>query len=59
MTSMTTNLNQQEEGLAERKKLKDLMDMYLEIIDLARFTARRFLPLHWELKNLYKQNKDL
>lgn len=33
-----------EEGFAERKKLKDLMDMYKETIDLARFTAKRFLP---------------
>jgi hypothetical protein len=37
---------QKEEGLAERKKLKELMDMYKETIDLARFTTRRFFPLH-------------
>jgi hypothetical protein len=48
-----------EEGLAERKKLKDLMDMYKETIDLARFTTKRFLPLHRQLRNLYRQNKDL
>lgn len=47
------------EELAKRKKLKDLMDMYLETIDMARFTVRRFLPLHRQLKNLYKQNRDL
>jgi hypothetical protein len=43
-----------EEGLAERKKLKDLMDMYKETIDLARFTTKRFLPLHRHLRNIYK-----
>jgi len=32
--------------LDDRKKLKDLMDIYKETIDLARFTTRRFLPLH-------------
>jgi cell division protein FtsB len=47
------------EGLAERKKLKDLMDMYLETIDKSRFTTKRFLPLHRQLKNLYRQNMDL
>jgi hypothetical protein len=47
------------EGLAERKKLKDLMDMYLETIDKARFTTKRFLPLHRQLRNLYRQNMDL
>jgi hypothetical protein len=51
--------NLKGEGLAERKKLKDLMDMYLETIDKARFTAKRFLPLHRQLKNLYRQNRDL
>jgi hypothetical protein len=34
------------QGLSEREKLKDLMDMYLEIIDKAMFTTKRFLPLH-------------
>jgi hypothetical protein len=46
------------EGLAERKKMKDLMDVYLETIDKANFTTRIFLPLHRQLKNLYKKNKD-
>jgi hypothetical protein len=32
------------EGLAKRKKIKDLMDMYKETIDLAKFTTRIFLP---------------
>jgi hypothetical protein len=46
------------EGLDERKKLKDLMDMYLETIDKSRITVKRFFPLHGKLKHLYKQNKD-
>jgi hypothetical protein len=44
--------NLKGEGLAERKKLKDLMDMYLETIDKARFTTKIFLPLHRQLNNL-------
>jgi hypothetical protein len=47
------------EGLAERKKLSGLMDMYQETIDEARFVEKIFLPLHRQLKNLYRQNKDL
>jgi DNA polymerase III delta subunit len=47
------------EGSDERKKLKDLMDMYMETIDKARFTTRIFLPLHRQLRNLYRQNRDL
>ena len=51
--------NLKGEGLVERKKLNDLMDMYMETIDKARFVAKRFPPLHRQLKNLYRQNKDL
>jgi hypothetical protein len=51
--------NLKVEGLVERKKLNDLMDMYLENIDKARFVAKRFLPLHRKLKNLYRQDKYL
>jgi hypothetical protein len=47
------------EGLVERKNMKDLMDMYKETIELAKFTTRRFLPLHRQLRNMYKKNKDL
>jgi hypothetical protein len=47
------------EGLAKRKKMKELMDMYKETIDLANFTSRRFLPLDRLLRNLYKKKKDL
>jgi len=35
------------------------MDMYRETIDEAKFTARRFMPLHRKLRNLYRQNRDL
>jgi hypothetical protein len=38
--------NLKGEGLDERKKFKDLMDLYLETIDKSRFTTKRFLPLH-------------
>ena len=41
------------------KKLKDIMDMYKETIDMARFTTMRFLPLHRQLRNLYRKKKDL
>jgi uncharacterized protein (DUF3084 family) len=51
--------NLKREGLVERKKLNDLMDMYLETIDKASFVAKRFMPLHRQLKNLYIQNRDL
>jgi hypothetical protein len=47
------------EGLDEMKNFKDLMDMYLETIDKARFIAKRFMPLHRKIINLYRQNKDL
>jgi hypothetical protein len=47
------------QGLAERKKLSGLMDMYQETTHEAKFTARRFLPLHRQLRNLYRKNKDL
>jgi hypothetical protein len=47
-----------EESLTERRKMKELMDMYNETLDLERFTARRFLPLHRQLKNLYRKNRS-
>jgi hypothetical protein len=43
--------------LVAKKKLNGLMDMYHETIDKARFIAKRFRPLHRQLKNLYRQNK--
>jgi len=45
------------ESLTGRRKMKDLMDMYNETLDLERFSARRALPLHKQLKNLYKKNR--
>jgi hypothetical protein len=47
-----------EESLSERRKMKELMDMYNETLDLERFAARRPLPLHRKLKTLYMKNKS-
>jgi hypothetical protein len=52
-------VNLKGEGLVERKKLKDIMDMYIETIDKSKFIEKRFLPLHRRLKNLYRQNIGL
>ena len=46
------------EGLFERIKMKELMDNYKNTLDLERFVARRALPLHKQLKNLYTKNRD-
>jgi hypothetical protein len=35
------------------------MGMYNETLDLERFTARIFLPLHIQLKTLYRQNMSI
>jgi hypothetical protein len=40
-----------------KNKIKGLMDMYHETIDKAKLISKRFLPLHRQLKNLYRQNK--
>jgi hypothetical protein len=34
------------EGLSERIKMKELMDMHNNTLDLVRFAARRAPPLH-------------
>jgi hypothetical protein len=47
-----------EERLTERRKMKELMDMYSETLDLVRFSARGALPLRRKLKILYRQNKS-
>jgi hypothetical protein len=47
------------ERLTERRKMSELMDMYNEILDLARFTARRLFPLHRQLQTLYMHNRSL
>jgi hypothetical protein len=36
--------------------MKEMMDMYSETLDMARFSARRALPLHRKLKTLYRKN---
>jgi uncharacterized protein YaaN involved in tellurite resistance len=42
--------------LDSRRKLKEMLDMYEETIDKARFLDKIFFPLHRKLKNLYRQN---
>jgi uncharacterized protein (DUF3084 family) len=44
------------EELVGKNKLRDLMDMYRENFKQAKFIAKRFRPLHMQLKSLYKQN---
>jgi hypothetical protein len=46
-----------EEILSEIIKMKELMDMYSNTLDLERFVARRAPPLHKKHKNLYRQNR--
>jgi hypothetical protein len=38
-------------------QMNELMIGYNHTLDLARFTARKALPLHKQLKNLYRQNR--
>jgi hypothetical protein len=47
-----------EEILTERKRLKELMDMYSQTLDLERFSVRRALPIHRKIKTLYRKNKS-
>jgi hypothetical protein len=42
-----------KEDLGSRKKLKEMMVMYHETIDKARFLAKIFPPLQRKLENLY------
>jgi uncharacterized protein (DUF3084 family) len=44
------------EELVGKKKLRDLMDMYRENLVQAKFIAKRFRPLHMQLKILYRHN---
>jgi hypothetical protein len=46
-----------EESLTERIKMKELMDMYSNTLDLENFAAIRALPLHKKLNNLYRKNR--
>jgi len=45
------------EGLSKIINMNELMDMYKNTLELVRFAARRSLPLHKQLKNLYRKNK--
>jgi hypothetical protein len=45
------------EGLEDKRKTKELMDNYNNTLDLSKFTARRALPLHKKINNLYRLNK--
>jgi hypothetical protein len=38
-------------------QMEELMAGYNHTLDLARFATRKSLPLHKQLKNLYRQNK--
>jgi hypothetical protein len=46
-----------EQIFTERRNMKELMDMYNETLDMARFIARRLFPLHRKLKTLYRKKK--
>jgi hypothetical protein len=46
-----------KEDLETRIKLKDMLDLYEETIDKARYMAKRSLPIHRKLKNVYKQKR--
>jgi len=45
------------ESLEDRRKMKDLMDNYNNTLDLEKFAARRALPFHKKLNNLYKKDR--
>jgi hypothetical protein len=42
--------------LVAKKNLKVLMEMYHETIEKSIFIDKRFLPLHMQFRNLYRQN---
>jgi hypothetical protein len=44
------------EELVEKKKLNKLMEMYHGTLEKAKFIAKRFRPLHRQLRNLYRHN---
>jgi hypothetical protein len=46
-----------KENLEARIKLKDILELYEETIDKSIYMAKRYLPLHRKLKNVYKQKK--
>jgi hypothetical protein len=46
-----------KENLEARIKLKNTLDLSEETIDKARYMAKRSLPLHRQLKNVYRQKR--
>jgi hypothetical protein len=50
----TENDKLKKKDLETRIKMKDMLDLYEETIDKERFMAKRSLPLHRQLKNMYK-----
>jgi hypothetical protein len=46
-----------KENLEAQIKLKDMLEIYEGTIDKERYMAKRSLPLHRKLKNVYKQKR--
>jgi hypothetical protein len=47
-----------KENMEAQIKLKDMLDLYEKTIDKAIYLTKRSLPLHRQLKNVYKQRRD-
>jgi hypothetical protein len=47
-----------EENLEAQIKLKNTLDLYEEIIDKEIYMAKRSLPLHRKMKNMYRQKRS-
>jgi hypothetical protein len=45
------------ESFTERIKMKELMDMYSDTLDLEKISEITSMPLHKQLKNLYRKNR--
>jgi len=43
-----------KENLEARIKMKDMIELYEETLDKERYMSKRSLPLHRQLKNVYK-----
>jgi hypothetical protein len=46
-----------EKRLYERINMKEHMDMYSNTLDIEIFAARRAMPLHKKLRNLYRKKR--
>jgi hypothetical protein len=46
-----------KEDSNSRREIKEMLDMHHENIDKANFLSKRFLPLHGQLRNLYRKNR--